>query len=52
MLVAVRLFLSTVAERELGPERLGIFQGGVVGVLVLYGLRLLAQFIGLLRGKI
>lgn len=51
IVAAAVVYLSTFAEREVGPERLVMFQGAVLGVLALYGVRLIAQFIGLLRSK-
>lgn len=51
MVAAAIVSLSTFAERQVGPERLVVFQGAVLGVFALYGVRLFAQFIGLLRSK-
>lgn len=52
MVIASILYLSTYAEREVGPERLGIFQGAVLGAFALYWVRHFAQFIRLSRNKL
>ena len=51
VVAALFYFVSPYAEGAVGPERLGTFQIVVVALFAVYGIRLLAGFIGMLMRK-